>query len=92
MDIMKLLNSYKLNRKLLVLIRFLNNKKYLLEVAHVALDFFFLVAVSAPYHCGLITNQLSTTHYVLNNKIIHVYFSHMTYLMSHIISLNNTYR
>jgi hypothetical protein len=92
MDIMKLLNSYKLNKKLLVQIRFLNNKKYLLEVAHVALDFFFPVAVSAPCHCGLTTNQLSTTHYVLNNKIIHVYFSHMTYLMSHMISLNNTCR
>ena len=25
------------------------------------------------------------------NKIIHVYFSHMTYLMSHITSLNNIY-
>ena len=38
----------------------------------------------------LISNQLITTHYVTINKIIHVYFIHMTYLMSHVTSLNNT--
>jgi hypothetical protein len=32
----------------------------------------------------------TTTHYVVVNKISHVYFNHMTYLMSHVISLNNT--
>jgi hypothetical protein len=36
------------------------------------------------------SNQLTTTHYVSINEIIHVYFSHMTYLMSHVTSLNNT--
>ena len=35
-------------------------------------------------------NQFTTTHYMSTNKIIHVYFSHMTYLMSHVTSLNNT--
>ena len=35
--------------------------------------------------------ELTTTHYVSTNKIIHVYFSHMTYLMSHVTSLNNTH-
>ena len=34
--------------------------------------------------------QLTTTHYVSTNKIIHVYFSHMTYFMSHVTSINNT--
>ena len=38
-----------------------------------------------------ICSQFTTTHYVSTNKIIHVYFSHMTYLMSHVTSLNNTY-
>ena len=38
-----------------------------------------------------VCNQFTTTHYVSTNKIIHVYFSHMTYLMSHVTSLNNTY-
>ena len=37
----------------------------------------------------LVCNQFATTHYVATNQIIHVYFSHMTYLMSHLISLNN---
>ena len=36
--------------------------------------------------------QLTTTHYVTVYKTIHIYFSHMTYLMSHVTSLNNTYR
>ena len=36
-------------------------------------------------------SQLDTTHYMITNKIIHVYFNHMIYLMSHVISLNNTY-
>ena len=35
-------------------------------------------------------SQLTTTHYVSTNKIIHMYFSHMTYLKSHVTSLNNT--
>ena len=39
-----------------------------------------------------VCSQFTTTHYVSTNKIIHVYFSHMTYLMSHVISLNNTYK
>ena len=34
-------------------------------------------------------SQLTTSHYVSINKIIYVYFSHMTYLMSHVYSLNN---
>ena len=38
-----------------------------------------------------ICNRFTTTHYVSTNKIIHVYFSHMTYLMSYVTSLNNTY-
>jgi hypothetical protein len=37
----------------------------------------------------LVCNQFIITHYILINKIIYVYFSHMTYLMSHITSLNN---
>ena len=37
-----------------------------------------------------VCSQLATTHYVSTNKIMHVYFSHMTYLMSHMTSLNNT--
>jgi hypothetical protein len=37
-----------------------------------------------------VCSRLSTTQYVAINKIIHVYFSHMTYLMSHVTSLNNT--
>ena len=37
----------------------------------------------------MVCSQLTTTHYVLPNKIIHMYFkSH--YLMSHVTSLNNT--
>jgi hypothetical protein len=38
----------------------------------------------------LICSQLITTHYMATNKIIHVYFSHMTYLMSYVTSLNET--
>ena len=38
----------------------------------------------------LVCSQLATTHYVTTNKIIHVYFSYVTYLMSHVTSLNNT--
>ena len=37
-----------------------------------------------------VCSQLVSAHYVTTNKIIYVYFSHMTYLMSHVISLNNT--
>ncbi len=37
-----------------------------------------------------VCSQLVTTHYVTTNKIIYVYFSHMTNLMSHVIFLNNT--
>ena len=37
----------------------------------------------------LVCSQLVTTHYVATNKGIHVYFSLMTYLMSHVTSLNN---
>ena len=40
----------------------------------------------------LVYCQLATTHYVAINKIIHVYFSRMTYLISHMTSLNNTCR
>jgi hypothetical protein len=39
----------------------------------------------------LVCCSFITTHYVVINKIIHVYFNHMTYLMSHVTSLNNTY-
>ena len=38
------------------------------------------------------TSQLTTTHYVATNKIIHMYFSHITYLISPVTSLNNTCR
>ena len=38
----------------------------------------------------LVCSQLNTTHYVTTNKIIHVDFSHMTYLMSYVTTLNNT--
>ena len=31
-----------------------------------------------------VCSQLTTTHYVSTKKIIHLYFSHMTYLMSHV--------
>ena len=37
----------------------------------------------------LVCTRLTTTHYVATNKIIHVYSSHMTYLMSHVTFLNN---
>ena len=33
---------------------------------------------------------LTKSHYVSTNKIIHVCFSHMIYLISHVTSLNNT--
>ena len=36
-----------------------------------------------------VCSQLVTTYYVPAYKIIHVYFSHITYLMSHLTSLNN---
>ena len=39
----------------------------------------------------LICSQLVTTHYMATNKIIYVYLSYMTYLMSHVTFLNNTY-
>ncbi len=35
-------------------------------------------------------NRFITTYYVVVYKTIHMHFSHMTYLMSHVISLNNT--
>ena len=38
----------------------------------------------------LVCSQLAITHYVVTKKIIHVYFSHMTYLMSYVTYLNNT--
>ncbi len=34
--------------------------------------------------------QLAKTNFLAVYKIIHVYFSHMTYLTSHVTSLNNT--
>ena len=39
----------------------------------------------------ILCSKLATTHYMSTNKIIHVYFNHMTYLMSDVISLNNIY-
>ena len=40
---------------------------------------------------SLVTNWfIASLLYVTINKIIHVYFSHMTYLISHVTSLNNT--
>jgi hypothetical protein len=39
----------------------------------------------------LVCSQLIRTYYVTINKIINVYFSQMTYLMSYATSLNNTY-
>ena len=38
-----------------------------------------------------VCNQLVTTHYMATNKIIHLYFNHMIYLISHVNYLNNTY-
>jgi hypothetical protein len=38
----------------------------------------------------LVCCQFATIYYVAINKIIYVYFSHMTYLMSYVTSLNNT--
>ena len=38
----------------------------------------------------LVCCQFDTTYYVAINKIIHVYFSHITYLISHVTYLNNT--
>jgi hypothetical protein len=38
----------------------------------------------------LAINRFITTHYVVVYKTIHMYFSHMIYLMSHVTSLNNT--
>ena len=40
--------------------------------------------------CVYFINQLTTTYYVVANKIIHVYFSHMTYLINYVTSLYNT--
>ena len=37
-----------------------------------------------------VCSQFTTIHYVSTNKIIHVYFSYLTYLISHVTSLNNT--
>ena len=36
-----------------------------------------------------VCNQFVTIYYVTTNKIIHMYFSHMTYLMIYVTSLNN---
>ena len=37
----------------------------------------------------LVYSQLAKTYYMATDEIIYVYFSHMTYLMSHVTSLNN---
>ena len=39
-----------------------------------------------------VCRQFTTIHYVSTNKIIHMYFSYITYLISHVTSLNNTCR
>ena len=36
-----------------------------------------------------ICNQFITTHYMIINKILHVYFSYMIYLMSYVTFVNN---
>ena len=65
------------------------------------LDFFFFLGRAKkknPHHAKRrtefgykpICTQFAITHYVTACKIIHVYFSHITYLMSHVTSLNNT--
>ena len=38
-----------------------------------------------------IYNQLVITHHMATYKTINMCFSHMTYLMSHVTSLNNTF-
>ena len=52
--------------------------------------FIFLSQLKLSTGQSLATNQLTITHYVSTNKIIHLYFTHMIYLMSHVTSLNNT--
>ena len=37
-----------------------------------------------------VCSKFATTHYMVVYKTIHMYFNHMTYLMSHVTSLNNT--
>ena len=37
-----------------------------------------------------VCSQFVITHYMATYKTNHMYFSHMTYLMSHVTSLNNT--
>ena len=39
----------------------------------------------------LVCSKYTTTHYVSTNKIIHVYFSHLIYLLNYVTSLNNIY-
>jgi hypothetical protein len=48
--------------------------------------------MQAPYvgRTELVYSQLTITHYLSTNKIMYVYFNHMTYLMSYVTSLNNT--
>ena len=48
------------------------------------LIFYHFIKQRTEFGYKLVCNQLATTHYVVANKIIHVYFNHMTYLMSHI--------
>ncbi len=48
------------------------------------------VLVGTEFGYKPVCGQLTTTHYVSTNKIIHLYFSHITYLISYITSLNNT--
>jgi hypothetical protein len=50
-----------------------------------------VIKIRTEFGYKLIYSQLTTNHYLSTNKIIHVYFNHMTYLMSHVTSLNNTY-
>ena len=49
-----------------------------------------MVKICTEFGYKLVCSQLTITHYVATNKIIHIYFCHMTYLISHVTSLNNT--
>jgi hypothetical protein len=53
--------------------------------------FYFLFFERTEFGYKPVYYQLTITHYVATNNIIHVYFSHMTYLMSHVTFLNNIY-
>jgi hypothetical protein len=62
-----------------------------LSISNVCSNWFVLLGIPQrkEFDYKPVCSQFTTTHYVSTNKIIYVYFSHMTYLMSHTIFLNN---